>query len=257
MPTNNERPGERRIIMRRSRGQGVRFSGGGRVDGAPRDPVIDDEVDDSIDPDTYVRNLSRAPAPGTPPPGGGTGLRNTLTKLDAAGSAAYSREHRMVLLHKMLMRKTPLHEIAEAMGVSVSTIEKDRVRLKAWMREQAKDMNIDEMIGNNNALYDEITAMALRVASKTGDGGVPVAMQLAGMRTALAAKADQARFLTSTGVLDVLRFRKADTGEAQSDIQRLMEQTGDLLRGLMDEELGMGSFDAFDERDITPESEDL
>lgn len=263
MPTNNERPGERRVILRRSRGQ-MPFSNPGRVDGAPREaPVIDDDIDDAIDPDQmddHVRQQTRRPAAG--PRRDDTPERNPaqmLMDVDESGSAAYSREYRLALLHKMLLRKMPLHEIARHLNVSISTIEKDRVRLKAALREAAKEMNIDEMIGSQVGLYDEITAMSLRIASKTsGAGAVPTAMQLAAMRTTLAANADKTRFLGATGVLDILRFRKGDTGEAQSDIQIVMERTARMLAALGDDGSGgMGDFGEFSVNDVEPESEDL
>lgn len=154
------------------------------------------------------------------------------------------------------MRKLPLDQIAQQLGVSISTIEKDRALIKKRMREAAKELNIDEMIGGQTFMYDEIAAMAMRIASTTsGENRVPVAMQLAAMRTTLASQADKTRFLQTAGVYDVLRFRKADSGEAMSDIQVLMERTAQMLSGLADD--GMGGFQAFDLNEIEPESEEL
>lgn len=259
MPTNTPNPGERRVILRRSRGQGARFSNAGRVDGTPRDPVTDDEVEDEIDLDNHVRNLSRrseAPAPADDPEGNNPAQR--MMDVASAGDAAYAREYRLALLHKMLLRKMPLDQIAQALRVSISTVQKDRIKLKAMLREAAKELNIDEMIGNQNAMYDEVQAMSLRIASKTsGAGAVPVAMQLAGMRTALAANADRTRFFQTAGVFDVLRYRKADTGEAQSDIELLMQETRQMLAALQDPD-GMGGFDDYTFQDAgEPESEEL
>lgn len=249
----NERPGQRRIVLRRSRGAGARFTPRGRIDGAPRD--IPDEIDAAIDPDfmdQHVRSQTRAPLdPGAPDP------RQRMMEVAQAGNANYAKEYRMQMLHRLLIRKVPLDQIAVQLGVSISTLEKDRALLKKQLREAAKDLNIDEMIGNQGFMYDEIGAMALRIASKSsGEGAVPVPMQLAAMRTTLASQADKTRFYQSAGVFDVLRFRKADTGEAQSDIQILMEQTRHMLAAFSEDE-GMGGFDAFALNEDNPESEEL
>jgi hypothetical protein len=261
MPTNTGRPGaERRIVIRRTRGQGARFTSAGRMDGAPRD-IEHDEVDEAIDPeavDDHVRNLSRMPPrPEAPDPYDPTNPRQRMMDVEEAGDAAYSKEYRMTMLHRLLLRKMPIDQIARALGVSISTVQKDRVKLKALLREHAKDLNIDEMIGNQMGLYDEIGAMSLRIATKTsGEGSVPIPMQLAAMRTTLASQADKTRFLTSAGVFDVLRFRKADTGESQSDIALLMEETRRMLAALQDGD-DMGAFGAFNTSDPEVEHEEL
>jgi Trp operon repressor len=266
MPTENgsERP-ERRIVLRRSRGQGARFSGRGRVDGAPRE-IEPDEIDTAIDPeeaDRHVRTLASQPPPDDDDdgnPGDGLDPRQRLFDVAQAGSAEYSKEYRLMLLHRLLIRKMPLDQIAQQLGVSISTVQKDRAALKKHLATLAKDMNIDEMIGNQSLLYDEIAAMSLRIATKTsGNGATPIAMQLAAMRTTLASQADKTRFLQSAGVFDVLRFRIADSGKAQSDIQLLMEETRKMFAALNNDDAGegMGGFEAFNLNELDPESEEL
>lgn len=150
-----------------------------------------------------------------------------------AGSPAFAKEHRLGLIHRMLMRGVGLDQIARQLQVSISTVEKDRAELNRRLRANAKALNIDEMIGGQNAFYDEVQAMALRVASagqsRDEDGNpvsaIPVAMKLAAMRTALAANADRTRFLNTAGVFDALRFRRAEDEGELSDVQALMAQT--------------------------------
>jgi DNA-directed RNA polymerase specialized sigma24 family protein len=251
---NNERPGQRRIVVRRTR-NGARFTPRGRIDGTPREI---DEVDDAIEPELlerHVREQARA-TPEDRDDTGGPNPRQRMLEVEQAGNATYAKEFRLGLLQRLLLRKLPLDQIAQQLGVSISTIEKDRALIKKRMREAAKELNIDEMIGGQTFMYDEIAAMAMRIASTTsGERSVPVAMQLAAMRTTLASQADKTRFLQSAGVFDVLRFRKADSGEAMSDIQILMERTAQMLSGLADD--GMGGFQAFDLNEIEPESEEL
>lgn len=260
MPTDNgsERPGQRRIVLRRSRRQGAQFSRhSNRVDGMPRD-MEPDGVDDAIDPeqvDQHVRTLSRLP-PTPPDSGDGPTPQQRLNEVAGLGDAEYYKEHRLTTMHRLLMRNIPLDQIARQLNISLSTAQKDRAKLKKRLREYAKDLNIDEMIGNQTLLYDEVGGMAMRIATKTGgEGAVPVAMQLAAMRTTLASQADKTRFLHATGVFDVLRFRKADTGEAQSDIQLLMDETRRMMAGLFDDSLD--GFEPMDLNSVEPENEEL
>lgn len=252
----------RRVIVRRSRG-GARFSPRGRTDGAPRD--IHDEVDDAIEPEVLeqgvrMRSQSR-PSSGVYESGGDDEPRDNavaqrMFEVRQAGNAAFAKEHRLATVRRMLLRKIPLDQIAQQLQCSISTIEKDRAQIKKMMREEAKELNIDEMIGNQQFLYDEIGAMALRIASQSsGERAVPIPMQLAAMRTTLASQADKARFLQSAGVFDILRYRKAANGQAQSDIAIIMEQTKSMLAGILGgEDLDFGAFDL---SQTDPENEDL
>jgi Trp operon repressor len=150
------------------------------------------------------------------------------TRLNQVGlrSSEYEREYRLGLLHRMLMRNLPLDEIAAQLGVSVSTVMRDRTELTARLREVSKTLDVESLIGNSKGFYEEVQAMAMRAASSSQ---TPLPMRLAAMRTGLAAHNDMHRFFQAAGVYDVLRFRKGSSEGAQSDIQRLMSLTEDLL----------------------------
>ena len=238
----------RRVIIRRSRGfGGSGFSGGSLTTSESlREPSDQepDEVDDAVDLNTIsnsIRQGSAAPPPMDVDPNERDNPRSRLNAVAIAGSANYAKEYRLGLLHRLLMRNVPLDQIARQLNVSISTVEKDRAELKKRLREAALQLNIDEMVGNNNALYDEISGMSLRIASQASSGRdehgnptppVPIAMRLAAMRTALASNADRTRFLNSAGVFDALRFRRGEDGETMSDVQTLMQQTLELMNNL-------------------------
>lgn len=202
-----------------------------------------DGVDDAIDPEgnansIHERVVGRMDGLGhdTEDNTGDPNPRQRMNQVAMAGSSSYSREYRLTLLHRLLIRRIPLDQIAAQLKVSVSTIEKDRVLLKERLREQARGLDINEIIGSQTDKYDEIAGMALRIASDTGTperAGQPTAMRLAAMRTTLAAEADRTRFLNSAGVFDVLRFRRSEDGTDISDVQRLMNRTGEMLERLM------------------------
>jgi len=236
MASNEPTGPARRIVIRRSRTAG--FAGGSSTRAESlRTAAEADEVDDAIDPDnirdTILHRTQAAPAldSGTGGEDDGTmpDARQRLNQVAMAGSANYSKEYRLTLLNRLLQRRVPLDQIANTLQVSISTIEKDRVELKKRLREGARQLNINEIIGTQTELYDEISGMSLRIASSDK---TPTAMKLAAMRTTLAANADRTRFLNSAGVFDVLRYRLSEDGSEISDIQLLMERTDEMLASL-------------------------
>lgn len=224
----------RRPLILRRRGMGGGFSGGTSTRSeslrAPEEP---DEVDDAIDPEQATDRIRTGQMP--PPEPERDNPRMRLNQVAMAGSTAYAKEFRLELLGRLLMRNIPLDQIAGELRVSISTVEKDRAELGKRRREAARALNIDEMIGETNAFYDEVKGMALRIATGgTGENGAgtPTAMRLAAMRTGLAAVADKVRFHNTAGVFDALRFRRSEDGTSVSDVQTLMQRTMELMETL-------------------------
>ncbi len=143
-------------------------------------------------------------------------------------ASTYEKEYRLGLLHRLLMRRVPMDEIAAQLGISISQVYRDREELKRKLRDDARDMNIEELVGDSKGYYEEVAAMSMRAASMAN---LPMPMRLAAMRTALAAKNDQHRFFQAAGVYDVLRFRVAKDGNGVSDVRALMDNTERILRG--------------------------
>lgn len=249
MTTQDESaPVARRLSMRRSRGG---FSGGSSTQSESLRTSEADEVDDAIEPEQIhnriVNEARRRPAPRPTPPQLNAPRYDPSAPVDAdpraptpsqrmdqvasAGNASFAKEYRLNMLHRLLLRKVPLDQIAQQLGVSISTVQKDRVELKARLRQTARDMDINEIIGNQTGLYDEISGMALMVAT---NNQTPTAMRLAAMRTTLATEADRTRFLNTAGVFDVLRYRRSEEGSDLSDVQMLMGRTDEMLARIMD-----------------------
>lgn len=247
MEDDNNQPAPRRIMARRGR---AGFSAGSSTHSESlRTPVEHepDEIDDLLDPDEVhdriVSNAARLPAPRSsrppqhaapPPPPSGMSPMDRMHAVAQAGDANYSKEYRLLLLRRLLVRNVPIDQIAAQLGVSISTIQKDRIELKAMLRQHARELNIDEIIGGQQNVYDELRGMSLRIAT---ENDTPKAMQLAAIRTTLATEADRTRFLNTAGVFDTLRYRKADDGTDVSDVQRLMQSTDNMLSQLLQMEL--------------------
>ncbi len=218
-----------RRITRRGR-SGFAFSGAGLSDSTSSEGVGDlNEAVESI-AETPIAVLPPAAPDQSPLSGSGAEDFNPSARLAQVRSRAsiYEREYRMGLLHRLMMRRIPMDEIANQLGVSISQVYRDRDELKARLRTDARGLDIDEIIGDSKGYYEEVSAMSMRAAS---NATLPMPMRLAAMRTALAAKNDQHRFFQTAGVYDVLRFKVAQDGMGVSDVRKLMENTERILKG--------------------------
>ncbi len=225
--------GRGRRISRRSR-TGFAFSGNSIGDASSGSSVAHDEDDDDLN--AMVQARAGQPAAVLPPPqptqvAGAPSEefnpRDRLTQVRTRASE-YEKEYRLGLLHRLLMRRIPIDEIATQLGISVSQVYRDRDELKRRLRNEARTLDIEEIIGDSKGYYEEIGAMSMRAASSSN---LPMPMRLAAMRTALAANNDKHRFFQTAGVYDVLRFKLAQDGTGVSDVRRLMDQTERLLQG--------------------------
>lgn len=236
----------RRVQMRR---RGMAFSGGGLSNSSSGGaPVEANPENDHPDLNAAVRARAVRPAPVSteevPAPAERTdpmatdreNLNSISNRADftpqgrlaqvGRRSSEYEREYRLGLLSRLLMRNIPLDEIAAQLGVSLSTVNRDKAELAERFRDAARKLNIEEMVGNNMEFYGEVRAMSMRAASANNQ---PMPMRLAAMRTALASQNDMHRFLQAAGVYDTLRFRKAPGESGQGDIQRMLAVIDDLV----------------------------
>jgi hypothetical protein len=140
-----------------------------------------------------------------------------LSAVASVGSPAYVKEFRLKLLHRMLMRGTPIDEVARQMEVSVATVLRDRAELFKRLKKAAQKLDIDHIIGDTIGFYGEITSLSLRLATISKQSAPN---RLAAMRTALAAKNDASRFLETAGVLDVLKYKQKDSGSG-NDLEKM------------------------------------
>jgi transposase-like protein len=201
---------------------------------------VGDEVDDGIDPEQIneiVRRKAVIPDDGTRIQGVEDETEREVREQyktqpqqwgsERAGSSAYERELRLRLVHRLLLRDVPLQKIADKLGVSLKQVYSYRKEIADRLKQAAANLDVNEMVGDSMGFYKEIQAMSLRTAS---DNNIPINLQLAALRTSLAAKNDMHRFLQAAGVFDVLRFKPKDN-VANQDIQKLVAITESLLFG--------------------------
>lgn len=239
MEDSNDTVGRGRRISRRSR-TGFAFSRNNMTDASSGDSVAgeeDEDLNEAVEamahrptaslPPRANTTLAQAPAAVAGSPSEEFNPRDRLGQVRRRASE-YEKEYRLGLLHRLMMRRVPIDEIADQLGISVSQVYRDREELKRRLRNDARSLDIEEIIGDSKGYYEEAAAMAMRAASNSN---VPMPMRLAAIRTALAAKNDQHRFFQTAGVYDVLRFKLAQDGTGISDVKRLMDNTERLLQG--------------------------
>jgi len=187
------------------------FSVSNSTDGAraPSDPE-EDLADTVVDINRLVEQKADSDEPTTIPE----------TSLDV-----YDKETRLRYIHKMRMRDIPKAEMCKRLGVSIGTLNKDIKELYLRLREGARKLDVNELIGDSIATYNEVLSMALNHASNTK---LPTPTRLAALRTVLSAKNDMARFLNVVGVFDTLVY-KPNESKAESDIGDLIRATQAIL----------------------------
>ncbi len=233
-------PHRRRIVRRRN---GFGFSGNNINQSTAAESDIHEDVVSDLNSST--RQLAAVPVQ---PIYEETVEFDPRTRLRLASqrSVDYEKELRLNLLHKYLLRGLQLDEISERLGIPISRIEKDRRELAVRLRQHAKDLDIDMLVGNSKGFYEEVQSLAMKQAVSPS---VPTPIKLSAMRTALASHNDMHRFYQAAGVYDVLRFKKGIGDGVQSDIQRLMSMTDDLLTEARREKEGSKSLGEFSNTD--------
>jgi hypothetical protein len=108
------------------------------------------------------------------------------------------QEARLVLLHRMLIRKVPPAEIRAAMNVGPAMYFQLKTLLEKRLRLDVSKVDVPYLIGDSLAFYDEVRSMALTMASSAAIKDPRV--KVSSMALALKAELDKNAFLTSCGV---------------------------------------------------------
>lgn len=108
------------------------------------------------------------------------------------------REARLVLIHRMMIRKVSPEEIRNALQISSAMYYKLKEQLESRMRLDVSKVDVPYLIGDSIAFYDEVRSMALTMSSSSAIKDPKV--KVAAMAVALRAEDDKNKFLTSCGV---------------------------------------------------------
>ena len=162
----------------------------------------------------------------------------------------YEREYRLKLVHRLLIRKIPLDEIAEQLDVSLSTVKRDRRELYQRLGNEASRLDMNNFLGETMAFYGEAGAMAMRIATSAKTA---TPHRLAALRTAMSSKKELGQFFAVAGVFDALKFIPKE--ETQSgDLARLLALSERILE---EDDDNVGVFEAIDKDELYDDSLEL
>jgi hypothetical protein len=142
-------------------------------------------------------------------------------------SDSYAKEYRLRLVSRLLMRNIPLDQIASQLNVSLRTVQRDRRELAEMMRQEARKLDTNQIIGDTKAFYEETIGMALRAASV---GKAPIPMRMLAIRTAMAGKKEMNNFLLKAGVFEAMPYTAHEEGTVD-DMSKVMDAIDAALRG--------------------------
>lgn len=108
------------------------------------------------------------------------------------------REARLVLIHRMMIRKVSPEEIRNILGISMAMYYKLKNVLDTRMRLDTSKVDVPYLIGDTLAFYDEVRSMALTMSSSAAIKSPNV--KISAMQVALRAEQDKNEFLASCGV---------------------------------------------------------
>jgi len=108
------------------------------------------------------------------------------------------QEARIVLMHRMLIRKVSPEEIRKILNIGVAMYYRIKNLLDARMRLDVSKVDVPYLIGDSLAFYDEVRSMALTMSSSSGITDPRV--KVGAMSLALKAESDKNAFLASCGV---------------------------------------------------------
>lgn len=108
------------------------------------------------------------------------------------------RRAQLLLMHRMLIRRSNAEEIQKVIGVGHTMYYKLKRELEDMIRLDVKKIDLPYYIGDTLALYDEVRSMALTTSSNAAIKDTRVKLQA--MQVAMQAERDKNNFLQMCGV---------------------------------------------------------
>jgi len=139
---------------------------------------------------------------------------------------SFDRSSRLELVHKYRLQRVPVRQIAVILGISTSSVYRDLQAISDRMRKEVQSLDSDYFIGSTINYYNEISAIALSLATDEQNSD---SVMLSGLETSLIAKSELHKFLQSVGVFDALKIQRVNKDASKTDMEKLIELTQIIL----------------------------
>ncbi len=141
----------------------------------------------------------------------------------------YAYEYALRTMHRMIMRKVPIDQIAKAMGMSVANAARLRTELHRRMSEEMRYTDVYSLLGDTNAFYLEMRAQGLKMLDRAKD----IPEQAMAASVAFKAEADRIKALDTARVFETSPVKLAKASENdRHDAKSLI----DVLKGILGDE---------------------
>lgn len=150
----------------------------------------------------------------------------------------YEKEHKLQLVHKLILRGATTKDIAKSLNVSVGEAVEFRKELKARLTEQVRKADPMELVSEGVAFYDEIIAEAMKTLDKVKSNNTLKVHDLVRvLEIALKARTEKDKFLVNTGILNNNQETEPDKEDAHKDSARKVRSLVSDIMSQEDEEL--------------------
>lgn len=150
----------------------------------------------------------------------------------------YEKEHKLQLVHKLILRGATTKEIAKSLNISLSEAVDYRKELKSRFTEQLRKADPMELVSEGVSFYDEIIAEAMRTLDKVKRNETLKVHDLVRvLEIALKARTEKDKFLVNTGILNNNQETEPDKEDAHKDSARKVRSLVSDIMSQEDEEL--------------------
>lgn len=115
----------------------------------------------------------------------------------------YAKEHQLLLVHKLLVRRATTSQIAEQLKITPSEAAHLIKDVKQRYAEYLRKKDPMELVAEGTAFYDEIIAESMKLYDSTrATPGLKVHDKVRALEMALKARVEKDKFLVNVGILN-------------------------------------------------------
>lgn len=211
--------------------------------------AVDKEVLDATDNGREIDKAKAFPEPPPPIDDASQAIGKHITTM-----GSYSREYKLKLVHRMLIRNMPLSTIADSLKVSVGQVRDLRTELYQRLAVEAQNFDMATHVGESTAFFQEVRGVAMRIATDNKQSG---GARVGALNVALEAQKDTIRFMQAIGTYENNPMQWGHKDDAAMQRGELLQEMAEMFLMGDDVDDGMPALLDEDGRVINEEEENV